>query len=467
MVGVALAVVVTNTGGCTELGAEGEGSSADSGEPSTTGNPADVSGGESTEDGAMATDDGMGPADGTVTYHRDIAPLLQRHCVQCHAPDNIAPYALTSYEEAWPLREVIAQVVGERIMPPWNPAEGCADYVGDPSLPAQARTQFEAWAQEGGPVGDPDDYVAPELPPAGGISRVDVSLPIPEPYAPTLHPDDYRCFLMDWPQAEVSYITGFSVVPGNVQTVHHVITYAIAPSAVAEYEQLDADDPGPGYTCFGGPGASGGDWAAGRWLGAWAPGSQTSDFPDGTGLRMEPGSKVVVQIHYNAADPKVQPDQTVVHYKVDAQVEREAFMMPWADPNWLSGGMPIAAGAPSTEHRWELDPTLVMSFLTDAIPGFSEFVIYSVSQHMHLRGVGGRQVIKRQDGTEECLVQMPRYDFNWQTRYRFAQPKHFFPGDVLSLTCEWDNSDNPSAVNWGEGTEDEMCLGVYFIAPPP
>ncbi|MEM6993910.1 MAG: hypothetical protein AAF721_25580, partial [Myxococcota bacterium] len=442
LVGVAIAVVGVGAGACTNsVGGDVEDTSAGDEAGSDSGASA-TEAGSSSDGAAPATDgdDGQGPVDGTVTYHRDLQPLLERHCVGCHAPGKIAPYALTSYEEVWPLREAIAEAVDQQVMPPWNPREGCAEYVGDPSLSAEAREMFGTWADGNGPVGDPADYVAPELPTPSGISRVDVSLPIPEPYTPTLSPDDYRCFLMDWPESEVSYITGFQVVPGNIETVHHVITYAISPSAVAAYEQLDADDPGPGYTCFGGPGASSGDWTAGRWLGAWAPGSETSDFPEGTGLRIEPGSKVVVQIHYNATGDDIEPDQTVVDYKVDSAVEREAFMMPWANPDWLSGAMPIPAGAPSTVHTWELDPTLVMSFLTDAIPGFSEFVIYSVSHHMHLRGVGGRQVIKRQDGSEECLVEMPRYDFNWQTRYRFKDHLKLPAGTKLEVTMGYDNT---------------------------
>ncbi len=427
---------------------------------------ADDAGGDASPSATTSGGEAEMPGDGAVTYHRDVRPVLERHCVGCHSDGQIAPYSLTNYDEVWPLREAIATAVSERTMPPWNPAQGCAEYLNDPSLPEDAIGMLQTWVDGDGPVGDPSDYVAPEVPEPEGISRVDHSLTVPEPYLPAQFPDDYRCFLLDWPETETSYITGFQVVPDNLETVHHVITYAIEPDAVAAFEQLDADDPGPGYTCFGGPGGGGSDWTSGRWLGAWAPGGKNTDFPEGVGLKMEPGSKVVVQIHYNAAEDS-QPDQTTVDYKVDPSVEREAYMMPWADPDWLSGSMHIPAGAESTVYTWELDPTVVMSFITDAIPGFQPFLMYSASHHMHLRGVRGTQIIKRADGTEECLVDIPNYDFNWQTRYRFAEPKVFNPGDRLTLQCEWDNRDGDTALNWGEGTGDEMCLGVYFIAPLP
>jgi len=408
-----------------------------------------------------------GPEDGTFTYHRDVRPLIERHCVSCHQDGQIAPFAFTSYDEVWPLREAIAIAVAERSMPPWNPRPGCADYSGDPSLTDEELAMIAGWAAEDGPQGNPEEFVPPELPEPLELSRTDLSLTLPEPYTPQLQPDDYRCFLMDWPETETSFITGFQVQPDNLETVHHVITYAIEPGSVATYEALDEADPGPGYTCFGGPGGGSGDWAAGRWLGAWAPGARNTDFPEGTGLRMEPGSKVVVQIHYNSSADVIGPDQSTVDYKVDATVEREAYMMPWADPDWLSGGMRIPAGSGDTTYTWELDPTLALSILTDAVPAFQPIQIHSASHHMHLRGKAAQQVIKRKDGSDDCLVEIPNYDFNWQTRYRFVEPKVLEPGDVLSLTCQWDNADNDEDVNWGEGTNDEMCLGVYFVTPLP
>ena len=406
-----------------------------------------------------------GPQDGEITYHRDVRPLLERHCVSCHQPGQIAPFSFMSYDEVWPLREAIALAASERTMPPWNPGQGCADYVGDPSLSKDEIDILQAWVDEDGPVGDEKDYAAPEVEEPPGLSRVDVSLTLPEPYEPQLQPDDYRCFVMDWPYDEPNYITGFQVTPDNLEIVHHVITYAIEPGAAAYYDELDAADPGPGYTCFGGPGGGSNDWGNGRWLGAWAPGAHNTDFPEGTGLRMEPGTKVVVQVHYNSSAEAGGVDQSTVDYKVDDSIEREAYMMPWANPDWLSGLMRIPAGEEAT-HVWRFDPTIALPFITDAVPGFQPIEIHSASHHMHLRGKVGRQAIERAGGDVECLLDIGDYDFNWQTRYRFSEPKILYPGDDLALQCTFHNTDGDSELNWGEGTEDEMCLGVYFITTP-
>ena len=138
--------------------------------------------------------------------------------------------------------------------------------------------------------------------------------------------------------------------------------------------------------------------------------------------------------------------------------------MLWADVQWLFGQMPIPAGAPSTVHTWELDPTVVMDFLTDVIPAGVPIELHTATHHMHTVGVRGSHSIRRQNGgDDECLLEIPRWDFNWQEGYVFDAPVTLNPGDRLRLECEYDNSAGDSDLNWGDGTNDEMCLGVYYV----
>ncbi|MCH9686825.1 MAG: monooxygenase, partial [Deltaproteobacteria bacterium] len=316
---------------------------------------------------------------------------------------------------------------------------------------------------EGAFEGNPDDYQAPDIPEPPSLSRVDLTLTIPEAYTPTEAPDDYRCFLLDWPQTELSYVTGFTAAPDDARMVHHMIAFAIPPGQVAQYEALDDAEPGIGYTCFGGPGGPiTSVESAGTWLGAWAPGGVAGDLPEGTGIPMEPGSRVVLQVHYNTLAGEVGPDQSSVEFKLDDQVDKPAFMMLWANPDWLFGDMPIPAGAPSTVHAFELDPTLFMDFLTDLIPPNEPFQIYAATAHMHTLGTRAEQTIQRADGSQTCLLSIPQWDFNWQQRYRFEEPVVFNPGDTLRSECEWNNEANDQNVNWGDGTGDEMCLAVFY-----
>lgn len=404
---------------------------------------------------------GLGPDDGAVTFFRDVLPIVQRSCMACHRDGSIAPFSLERYEDAWMWREAIAASVTARTMPPWLPGADCNTYTNDPSLPSEDVETIAAWVAEQGPRGNPDD--APPMPDfdTGGLPRVDLSLSAPEPYTP-VGADDYRCFLLDWPLDAPAYVTGFHAKPGNPSIVHHVIAYNITPDNVPTYDALDAEDPAAGYPCFGGPGGSVSDPGTGLWIGAWAPGGGAAPYPEGTGLRMEPGSKVALQIHYNTAGGGTGSDQTTLELMTDTQVEREAFMLLWADIEWLGGNMPIPMGNPDVEHTWALDPTLVMDFLTDVVPPDSPFLIHSSSHHMHLLGTSARQDIVRADGTNECLVDIPRWDFGWQSAARFTEPVRFDPGDTLRLSCHWSNAAGTADVNWGEGTGDEMCLAIYY-----
>ncbi|MCX4242466.1 monooxygenase [Paraliomyxa miuraensis] len=399
-----------------------------------------------------------------VTYHGDVRAVLERHCVTCHQPDAVAPFPLTTYEEAHALRESLVLSVEAGTMPPWMPGDGCQDYLGEPEFTDEERQLLRAWLDEGAAQGDPADYVPPTIPDPPGLSRVDLTLAMPEPYLPSQMPDDYRCFLLPWPEVETRYVTGFAALPDDLRTVHHMIAYAIAPDRVAQYEALDEADPEPGYTCFGGPGGPiTSPQSAGTWLGAWAPGGITGDFPEGTGIAMEPGSRVVLQIHYNTLVGDLRPDGSAVQLRIDAEVERPAFSMLWADPAWLAGGMPIPAGEAQVVHSFELDPTQFMNLLTDVIPAGTPFQIHSASHHMHKLGTRAQQEILRGDGSRECLLELPQWDFDWQQAYRLADPVRFDPGDRLRLACEWNNEAGDQHVNWGDGTQDEMCLGVYYV----
>lgn len=435
---VALAVVGLGVGACTGGGGEGDGQ----------------------------------PSEPAVTWHRDIKPIVERSCIGCHVDGGIGPFSLEEYATAAQFADRIADQVSTRTMPPWLAAPGCAEYDHDPSLPESEIDTIVQWVDLGAPEGTPvegeagpDDAEHEE-----GLSRVDLSIGMEEDYVQQVEPDDYRCFLIDWPEDTTKFVTGFRANPGNPTVVHHVIAFLVGPDAVADYEAFDDAEPGPGYTCFGGPagpgGQTGGDGSVG-WIGGWAPGSLGGDFPAGTGMRIEPGSKIALQVHYNAQTAGIGPDHTSIDLRLEDSVEKEAFTLPWANPGWLGGnGMSIPAGEADVMHSFAFDPT--------AFIGGSGFVIYSAALHMHLLGESGTLKIERADGTDECMLEVPEWNFHWQLAYGFSEPKVFNPGDRLSIECHWDNTaanqpevngepQEPRDVAWGEGSHDEMCLGVFYV----
>jgi hypothetical protein len=369
--------------------------------------------------------------------------------------------------------------VAARIMPPWLAGPDCAEYRYDRSLGDQQIATIGSWVEQGAAMGDPAD----EGPPLDGgepdLQRVDVTLTMPEPYTAQISPDDYRCFLVDWPEQSERFVSGFRANPGNPAVVHHIIAFLIAPETASSFEALDAMEAGPGYTCFGGPGGGVSGLRGVGSIGAWAPGGRGGNLPPGTGIRVRPGSKIALQVHYNTLNSAPAPDQTSLDFQVEQAVDKPGVGLPFVNPQWVIGGtMTIPAGEKDVVHSFSADPSGFLS----RIPGSplvdgQPFVIHGAALHMHTRGTRGKLWITRADGSEECMLDVPRWDFGWQMMYSFVEPKTFHPGEQLSIECHFDNSAEnqpivdgqrlpPQDIAWGEGTTDEMCLGGFFVTAP-
>jgi hypothetical protein len=406
--------------------------------------------------GTGASSSGSGGAGGhgvasKTSYYRDVKPIVDAKCAGCHVSGGIAPFALQSYDDAKKNAPGIKAAVSSKTMPPWPADDTCNTYQGDRSLSDAEIAAITGWVDDGAPEGDPkDEGPALDTSKVQKLSRVDRTLSIGTTYTPQIQPDDYHCFVVDWPGTQTEYVTGFRANPGEARVVHHVIAFLATPSDVATAQALDDAEPGPGYTCYGGPGFN----SAG-WLGAWAPGSLGSDYPAGTGVAVPTGSKVVIQVHYNTLTAGPLPDETKLDFELATQVAKVAKIQPWANPSWLKkGGMPIPAATQGVTHEWAFDPTTVFS-------GGKPLTVYASSLHMHQLGKSAKLAIARAGGGETCLLEIPKWNFHWQGMYGFEAPVTFNPGDQMALSCTWDNS-TMQMVEWGEGTTDEMCLGLFY-----
>ena len=430
--------------------------------------------------GAPSGGGGGGGGEEALTYHKDVRPILEANCTSCHADGDIAPFALDTYAQVSALKESIRRVVVDRTMPPYLPAPGCNEYVEPKWLSDEEIATIEAWVDEGAKEGDPADYVPPTTDTQGlTLGRVDLELSMPVEYTPQREPDDYRCFVLDWPETETKYVTGYRVVPGNRKVVHHVIAFGFRPEGKQKIYDLDAAEPGPGYTCYG---DAGGDYESMFTLGAWAPGGTDKVLPPGVGIEIPPGSVIVLQVHYNTLNG-VAPDLSSIELQLagPSEIEREGAILWWTNFRWIGGeGMKIPAGEKDVMHSFSFDPTPYMDLITGGvIPSGEPFVFLSASHHMHQLGTKGYQAIRRggQETDETCLLDIPRWDFNWQDSYGFKDEVRFDSGDELYLECHWDNSpanqpivngekQTPRDVAWGDGTQDEMCLGVFLVTTP-
>ena len=277
--------------------------------------------------------------------------------------------------------------------------------------------------------------------------------------------------MVPWPETETSYVTGFVTEPGNRGIVHHVISYLAPPDRVEEALAKDAEDEAPGYPCYGSSGLGGETLP---WLGAWAPGGSGGDFPDSTGILVQPGSAVILQVHYNVVTSDPTPDRSRMIFQLEPTLPNVAALTPFVDPGWVfRGEMDIPANEVTT-----LSFTLDISLYLDGFSGGNlrpeeGFTIHQVNLHMHKLGQSGSLELIRASGEEICLLGIDDWDFNWQNSYRLKAPLEFSPGDQLRLTCTWDNTAEnqptdapPRDVTWGDGTYDEMCLGILYLSQP-
>jgi hypothetical protein len=387
-----------------------------------------------------------------ITYTQEIARIFQAKCQGCHRAGDIAPFALDSYAAAQTWGEDIQRVVRERIMPPWKPVDAHGRFKGDFGLTDEERETILSWYRNGAPEGDAAALPEP-LPETGEwhLGEPDAVIQMPELYNVPRRKDTYRCFVVPTNFDDDQWLKAVQVVPGERQVVHHVILYMDQTGRSAA---LDAQDEEPGYECFGGPG-EGVPLSVSSMLGGWVPGSRTEALPDGVGLLIPKGARVIIQMHYYPAG-REHSDQTKVGLyfaKAEERMRKRMIFLPLVNTTFR-----IPAGA--NDHP-----------VAAAMPTLPAD-IHMVVPHMHLLG---RKIevtrTPRLHWNAESLIRIDDWDFNWQGFYTFVKPVRVNFLDRITLNCRFDNSaDNPrnpsnplKVVRWGEGTEDEMCLAFLGV----
>ncbi|MFT5681624.1 MAG: hypothetical protein ACI8RZ_002530 [Myxococcota bacterium] len=397
--------------------------------------------------GPSASDSASGQPDTAPTWHADVHPIIEHSCVGCHTDDGIGGFSLTTFEAVSEWSIPVAESVASHTMPPWGAGDDCNSYQNDFSLTEQEIDTILLWVESGTPEGDPDTANTATPWQAPVLERVDATLELPIDYAPKTTPDDYRCFIIDWPYDETVWVTGYEVQPGNEAIVHHVIPFIIAPEDVDTFQALDEAESGEGYTCYGGPGGDIESFKTSKWLGPWAPGGGAFQLPEGLGIEVPPGSIMVTQVHYNSTGSEG-TDRSLLNLQVETQPQKPVKFQPWADISWLMGDMEIPAQSEGIVHGVSYEAA-------------EPFQLYASHVHMHSLGVSGRVSVKKADGSERCVLDVPDWDFNWQRNYLLEEPIQIEAGETVDLTCAWDNPTDQD-VNWGEGTSDEMCLMIML-----
>lgn len=440
------------------------------------------------------------------TYYQDIRPVLVQNCLRCHDGTG-ATWSMRDAEETFTRRRRIAQAILERHMPPWLAEDGHQEYVGNPMLEEYILKVVQGWKEggyaKGDPVPDPERASTETASHGGGHGAAhgtfaaDVSLDVlPQgSYLPNpRRSDDYRCFVVDWTAPKESFITGFRAVPGNRKVAHHFVVFAVAPELADRFRELDQEEEGPGYQCFGGAVPDRlGDRATRAayeakypngvrelnrgnfWLAHWAPGMDGHVFPSGTGIRMQPGSVLVVQLHYYSKDAPGERDEgSQLDFMTAPTVERRAFHLAQTNNDWMNGdregSIRVPAGdSASVSLTEDLGDYLGYIASVTGVPRdrIDALELHSANLHMHGIGKSGEVTLEHSTGTSETLLAIPRWDLGWQRDFTFVHPKVFtreqIAGTKLRVRCTYFNP-KAAPVFGGLGSDDEMCFNFAYIA---
>lgn len=378
-------------------------------------------------------------AGAAVTYSNQIARLFQQRCVECHRAGEIAPFSLDNYKRAAGWADMILEVVNDGRMPPWHADPKFGKFRNERRLSDEEKQLIKDWVTAGAPEGNPAEQPAAKSYTQGWQLEKEPDAVVPmraKPYdVPAEGVVRYQYFVGDPGFKEDKWIKAHEVIPGNRAVVHHVLVFAKGPK--------DRDLPGEG-------GLHG-------FLASYVPGLRSEPYPPGMAKRIAAGSQIVFQIHYTPIGSKQQDltrlglvfaDEKDIKYEVKttSAVQRRINIPP-GDDNWRTEA--TSASTPAGA------------------------LLLGYSPHMHLRGKAFSYEAMFPDKSQEMLLKVPNYDFNWQTFYRLQEPRPLPRGTRIHAVAHFDNSEknlsNPDpkkTVRWGDQTWDEMMIGYFDLAIP-
>lgn len=369
-----------------------------------------------------------------VTYHNQVARIMQANCITCHRDGAVGPFSLETYEDVIEHAGMIRKQVERGAMPPWfaaEPPEGDHSlWMNDTSLSAKDKQNLLGWLASDRPLGDPADAPAPIKFPKEWIhGEPDAIVQIPQPIrirAEGTMPYQFVTATTNF--SEDRWVQGYELLPTDRSVVHHVIVQVHPKGSKVS----DRGEGAEGY------------WAA------YVPGNSGHVWPEGFAKKLPAGATVSFQIHYTP-NGRATEDQLKLGLHFAAKPPRYiVHTAAVAHPR-----LRIPAGAP--DHVEVKEQTVPM-----------DMNLLGCMAHMHVRGKAFKFEVTPPGGTTEVLLDIPRYDFNWQLRYDYAKPRFLPKGSRVKITAVFDNSDSNPAnpdpsreIRWGQQTYDEMMIGYF------
>jgi mono/diheme cytochrome c family protein len=423
-----------------------------------------------------------------VTFAKDVAPILNRNCSECHRPGEGAPFSTLTYKTVRPYARAIREKVALKAMPPWHADSHYGVWANDRRLSQSDIDTIVAWVDTGAKEGNAKDLPpAPTFTDGWTIGKPDIVISMPEAY--TLEasgPDEYQYFVVDPGFKEDVYVQSAEARPDNRKIVHHIIAFIQAPNpngkpqvdlSKLSKEQIDklraqmeknsptyregflirtkADAPVADDGCNDPKGGRlsradrGQDMENGQLLAGYAPGMNQAKWTPGTVKKIPAGSKIVFQLHYSKVAGTVQKDRSSIGL-IFAKTQPERLVHTYGIAN---NAFLIPAGA--DHHR-----------VTACWTAKEDVHLINFMPHLHLRGKACEYKAFYPDGRTEILLSVPAYDFSWQTVYYFKETKAIPQGTRIQVTAYFDNSaknkwnpDPTKVVRYGEPTYDEMMIG--------
>jgi mono/diheme cytochrome c family protein len=374
-----------------------------------------------TANGEMSeSDKAMGK---NITFTKDVAPIFFKSCAECHRPGEIAPFSLMSYKDARPWAKSIREKVVSREMPPWHADPNHGEWLNDRRLSQSEIETIVSWVDGGAKEGDPKDMpAAPKFVEGWGIGKPDETFSIPEQSVPATGVVKYLYLRVPTNFKEDRWVTAAEIRSTARSAVHHVIVFIQNPNSPPRID--------------------------GNLLVGTAPGEQPAVYRPGTARRIPAGATLLFQMHYTPNGTATKDITTVGLKYAKEPPKHQIFTRPVLNLTFM-----IPAGAANHE---------VKSAYT-----FKEDVhLSSLMPHMHLRGKDFEIKAIYPDGTAKVLLNVPKYDFNWQTYYVPKEPIVIPKGTKIECVAHFDNSPNnrfnpdpTKDVKWGEQTWEEMMIG--------
>jgi polyisoprenoid-binding protein YceI len=452
------------------------------------------------------------------SYARVIQPILEQHCAACHNSGQFGAHTLTldNAGDVQAVSDGIKTVTQTGYMPPWFASDEGVELAHKPSISAEEIAALAAWSDAGGPLDvDPATELVPTEEAAALLPRQDQELRI-ESYTGSLtNTNDYRCFVLEPEITEPVFMTGYTFLGDTVEQLHHAQVFHISEEQREDARSKEGTDGQPGWSCYSGPDLRGrrpdrdpgrprhrdvGFAGQANLVAGWVPGQAPTIFPQSSGILLEPGDALVLQIHYHfpvapVADRsglalQLDPDTPAIKElrvvnplaPVEIPCAPEDADEPLCDRSAAleenvrlygpsgagnQNGLLMLCDRTPDELTADFDGRIARSSCDLVVP--EDGIITGVLGHMHTIGRTLRITLDADTPDETILLDIPEWSFDWQMQYELAEPLRVRAGQPLRLECSWDRAKAPNRepkyIVFAEGTEDEMCFATYSLIP--